>query len=308
MSKLTIIMYHYVRPIAQSNFPGIKGLEFDSFKSQLDYLEENYTIVSTEEVISAVLSDKRLPTNACWLTFDDGYKDHYKYVLPELLKREITAAFFPPVSAILQNDILDVNSIHYILSSASNAKKLVSELNKECLRFGFSEDQILSNYRNYAVRNRFDNPDINYFKRMLQHVLPEYMRREIVSGLFQKYVSFDKSAFAKDLYMNISELRELIDRGMFIGSHGNLHYWLNQLDYNDQKKDISDSLEFLEEVGGKTHNWIMCYPYGAYNKNTISILKELGAIIGLTTNVGVADLQRNDPMTLPRMDTKDFPT
>ncbi len=32
MSYLTIVMYHYTRPINGSKLPGIKGLELDVFK------------------------------------------------------------------------------------------------------------------------------------------------------------------------------------------------------------------------------------------------------------------------------------
>jgi hypothetical protein len=46
-------MYHYVRPIKGSEYPGIKGLELNGFKRQLDYLSENFSIVSTEQVIKA---------------------------------------------------------------------------------------------------------------------------------------------------------------------------------------------------------------------------------------------------------------
>jgi hypothetical protein len=53
MSELTIVMYHYVRPIVGSKFPGIKGLEFEGFKRQLDYLNEHFNIVTTEQVIDA---------------------------------------------------------------------------------------------------------------------------------------------------------------------------------------------------------------------------------------------------------------
>ena len=46
---LSIIMYHYVRPIKISKFPGLKGREVSEFCSQLDYLEENYNFVSVDE-------------------------------------------------------------------------------------------------------------------------------------------------------------------------------------------------------------------------------------------------------------------
>ena len=94
MSDLTIIMYHYVRPIRGSEFPGIKGLELEGFKRQLDFLEENYSIVTTEQVIDAVIKDKKLPKNACWLTFDDGYKDHYIYMYYQNLLKETLVEYF----------------------------------------------------------------------------------------------------------------------------------------------------------------------------------------------------------------------
>lgn len=49
-------MYHYVRPIADSKFPHIKGLELDGFNRQLDFLENKYSIVSSEEVINAIIN------------------------------------------------------------------------------------------------------------------------------------------------------------------------------------------------------------------------------------------------------------
>ena len=52
MSALTIVMYHYVRPISKSEFKGIKGLEIEGFERQLDYLEENFCIVDTEMIHS----------------------------------------------------------------------------------------------------------------------------------------------------------------------------------------------------------------------------------------------------------------
>ena len=64
MSNLTIVMYHYVRPIRESEFPDIKGLELEGFNRQLDFLEQNYSIVTTEQVIAAVTKDKKLPKHA----------------------------------------------------------------------------------------------------------------------------------------------------------------------------------------------------------------------------------------------------
>jgi len=307
MSELTIVMYHYVRPIRGSEFPGIKGLELEGFNRQLDFLEENYSIVTTEQVIAAVTKDKKLPKHACWLTFDDGYKDHYIYVLPELIKRNLSGAFFPPRVVIEEDSLLDVNAIHHILSKTSNRKLLVSDLYGHCLNNGVSQVQLNSYYKDFGVANRWDDADSIFIKRMLQHVLPENMRNLITTSLFEKYVGKSTQEFSSKLYMNIEEVRTLVKNGMYVGSHGSIHYWLDRISDEKQKEDIVNSLGFLEDVGIPTKDWIMCYPYGAYNNFTLSLLKELGASIGITTKVKIADLLTDNPFTLPRLDTNDFP-
>ena len=307
MTDLTIVMYHYIRPIIGSEFPGIKGLEIEGFKRQLDFLENNYSIVSSKQVIDKIIKNKELPSKACWLTFDDGYKDHYQYVLPELISRNLSGAFFPPRVAIKENKVLDVNSIHHILSCSDDINKLVNDLNDLCLQLGMTNEQIHTYYKDYGVANRFDNADTIFIKRMLQHVLPEQIRNEITSILLEKIVGISEAKFSSKLYMNIDEVRKLVSSGMYVGSHGSMHYWLYRISSQKQKVDISSSLEFLEEVGAPTSNWIMCYPYGAYNNTTLSLLKEMGASIGITTDFRKANLEIDDPLILPRLDTNDFP-
>ena len=248
MTDLTIVMYHYIRPIIGSEFPGIKGLEIEGFKRQLDFLENNYSIVSSKQVIDKIIKNKELPSKACWLTFDDGYKDHYQYVLPELISRNLSGAFFPPRVAIKENKVLDVNSIHHILSCSDDINKLVNDLNDLCLQLGMTNEQIHTYYKDYGVANRFDNADTIFIKRMLQHVLPEQIRNEITSILFEKIVGIPEAKFSSRLYMSIDEVRKLVSSGMYVGSHGSMHYWLDRISPQKQKVDISSSLEFLKKL------------------------------------------------------------
>ncbi len=143
MAQITIVMYHYVRPIEGSSWPEIKGLELEGIKRQLDYLLANFIVISAEDVIHAVKFDEALPRNSCWLTFDDGYKDHLSYVLPELLKRKIQGSVFAPVKAIMERRMLDVNSIHHILASTHEVASLVADLNNELRSFGVTEPELI---------------------------------------------------------------------------------------------------------------------------------------------------------------------
>ena len=66
-------------------------------------------------------------------------------------------------------------------------------------------------------------------------------------------------------------------------------------------------MEFLEKIGAPTKNWIMCYPYGDYNKDTLKILKKLNCVIGITTKVDKVILGESDPLQYSRFDTNDYP-
>lgn len=307
MNQVTIVMYHYVRPILDSSYPEIKGLELDGFKKQLDYLSSKYNFVTAAEVISAIKGEKNLPSNACWLTFDDGYKDHVLHVLPELLKRGIQGAFFPPVEPVVNRIMLDVNSIHFILASASDKNMLAQDFNRLCLDRGVSPESIEVNLNMYAKPSLFDTAEVMYIKNMLQYVLPKDLRREITSNLFGRYVGKEQKNFADELYLSSKDVKALINAGMYVGSHGYSHFWMNQEDFISQEKEIRLSVDFLATMGMDISKWIMCYPYGAYNQDTIDLLTKMGCVAGLTTEVARADLSVMHPLKLPRFDTNNFP-
>lgn len=307
MSLINIVMYHYVRPIKDSSYPKIKGLELEGFQRQLDYLALKSTFITAEDLIDAATKGKRLPDNACWLTFDDGYKDHFKYVLPELSKRNIQGSFFPPVKPITERVMLDVNSVHYILASASDIDDLMESFTYECRRVGVTEVELQKLWVEYAVASRFDPKEVIYIKRLLQHALAEPIREEVTASLFRKYLGVSQTDFAENLYMSDVEVKELISAGMYVGSHGYRHLWLNKESRESQKVEIDKSLKFLTAVGARTEDWIMCYPYGAYNQDTLTLLEQAKCAVGITVEAVKADLNTHNRLELPRLDTNDFP-
>jgi len=174
MKNLTIVMYHYVRPIKESSYPLIKGLELESFKKQLNYLEKNYKIISMEALIDFVKNDVRLPNNPCLLTFDDGYKDHYLYVFPELKKRGLQGSFFPAAQTILEEKVLDTNKIHFILAKEPNINLLIDNIKKllDDHRNKNNSDK-LNTFNDYwkmnAIASRWGPKEVVFVKRMPQH-------------------------------------------------------------------------------------------------------------------------------------------
>lgn len=313
-SKLTVVMYHYVRDLKNSRYPNIKGCDIRDFKEQISYFKKHYNFVTVDDVLRAYYENAVLPEHSILLTFDDAYKDHFEYAFPILEHEHIQGAFYPPVKAVTEHIVLDVNKIHFILASTPIEKFdcLLNEIKQQLDKY--RDEYQLQSFEYYfeklAVANRFDPKEVIFVKRLLQVELAEEVRKKITDDIFVKVVGIDESAFSRELYMSIDQIKCMVDCGMHIGSHGYDHYWLGSLPKEKQEFEIAKSIEFIGMVGGDPNNWTICYPYGNYNEDTIVLLKQHRCRMGLSTKLGVVDF--NDGKTdaiykLPRFDTNDFP-
>ncbi len=308
MSKLYISMYHYTRDLKHSRYPEIKGLDIPLFRKQMEFFKENFNVVRMEQVIDAVKGKSNLPENAILLTFDDGYADNYTYAFPILEEFGFQGSFFIPGKTFTTHQLLDVNKIHYILASA-DINELTADVKMKMdyyrgREFDYPTTEEL--YNQYAVANRFDGKDTIFVKRILQTVLPERLRNMISSDFFEKYVGVTEEQLAYELYMTQEQIRTMKRHGMFIGLHGYDHYWLGNLEKEQMHEDITKALDALDEFIDRKE-WVMNYPYGNYSDDVLDFIKTEGASIGLSTEVRVAQIGVDNPLTLPRFDCNDFP-
>ena len=308
--RVTIVMYHFVRNLGRSRYPAIKGLDSERFAGQVAYIRRHYTVVRMEDVITAVRDpDAPLPPRALLLTFDDGYADHYQQVFPLLDRHGLQGSFFPPARAVLERRVLDVNKIHFVLAAVSDTARVVAAMEAHLAAHGDAHglESVAALRERYAHANRWDTADVIYVKRVLQKGLPEAVRAEITDALFREFVSDDETAFADELYVSLEQLQCMRRHGMHIGSHAFDHVWLDTLDAEAQARQVRASMDFLRAVGCDTGDWTMCYPYGGHDATLRATLAEHGCRLGLTTEVRIADLDADAPLTLPRLDTNDLP-
>ena len=61
--ECAIVMYHYVRNSAGSEYPGIKGLEIEKFSGQLDYIVKNHKIIGLEDYVKFLNGEGELIVN-----------------------------------------------------------------------------------------------------------------------------------------------------------------------------------------------------------------------------------------------------
>ncbi len=308
MRDLSIVMYHYVRPIKDSAYPDLKGLELELFRQQIDYFEKEFHVVTMEQVIDAVSGKGTLPEKAMLLTFDDGYIDHYQYVFPILKEHHMQGSFFVPSALVHTPRVLDVNKIHFILVSAPIEEVLLA-LYEILNRYRSHGVQLESNevlFEKLAHANRWDTKEVIFVKRMLQSYLDEDIRGKIVTELFHKFVTDSDETFSNSLYMNKAQIIEMKQAGMYFGLHGEKHYWLNQVSEEKMKRDILNGLEFFKDVIDPDYMAIN-YPYGGYNETVVEFAKSIGCKVGFSVEARHVDFIKENPLLLPRLDTNDFP-
>jgi peptidoglycan/xylan/chitin deacetylase (PgdA/CDA1 family) len=309
VSALSIVMYHYVRDGARTRYPGLKVRSIEEFDGQLDYITRHYRVCGTRDVLAAARGERRLPPNACLLTFDDGFLDHFTVVLPRLVERGLSGSFYAPVAAVEERRVLDTHKIQIVLAEAPDhgkvARRILDMLEDYRGEWPLPAGDAL--YSQYARASRFDGPEITFIKRVLQRGLPEPVRAAITGRLFDEYAGADEGTVAQELYMDHSQLRTMVHFGMEVGGHGADHVWLDSLERAAQAAEIARTAAFLARVhGGPPADWVMCYPFGAYNADTLSLLPGAGCALGLTTRVDLATNLRA-PLELPRLDTNDLP-
>ena len=108
------VVYHYVRP-HMDEMPFSRHLLTDNFSRQLDYFENTFGFLTKDEFQESILSGTS--KEGIILTFDDSFKDHIRYVLPELKQRSLWGIFYIPLGPYMYHQILDVHRIHLLLAT-----------------------------------------------------------------------------------------------------------------------------------------------------------------------------------------------
>ena len=298
------IMYHYVRNFKNSLFPNIKGLDIEEFKFQINYLKKNYNIISLEEFYN---EDYNKKNKNCVLTFDDGYRDHFDFVLEVLVKNNIKGAFFPPVDVVNKKHLLDVNKIHIILASGDE-EKILDRLKYHFKKRNTSQKSIDYYINSINTSDRYDNKVTVLIKRLLQTKLDYELRHKLCDDLLVDFSNYSVDDLKDVFYLSSKQLIEMKNFGMHIGSHGKSHYWFDSLKKSEQENEIIESKFFLNEIyENKPFLLSMCFPYGNYNSDTINLLKKHDFKIGLTTVPRKFNYTTDNLLEIPRLDTNDYP-
>jgi peptidoglycan/xylan/chitin deacetylase (PgdA/CDA1 family) len=296
-------MYHYVRPKTNLNLHYITN---KNFERQLNYIENNYGIISKEEWNN--FRDTGSFPKGALLTFDDGLKDHIDNVIPILNKRNLFAIFYVCTDP-LHNRALSVHLTHYLLSIFPPGK-IMELLQRKNIVLG--ENLHFDSKSQYAYSIHNQDEIAKDVKRIINWAHQDLGQKEILSNIFYSLTGLSQEEFVQNWYMNQRDLLILSSLGFEIGSHTCTHSLLSNLKSSQFRNEIVNSkIELSDLIKQDIRSF--CYPYGGINSYNDQVLTEVKKA-GYSESFSVSPRDINSHLNLnqtifelPRYDCNLFP-
>lgn len=160
--KVPALLYHKIDfPTADVKIRGAFTAP-QKFERQIAYLKKkNFEFLAASELIKFYRANGEFPSKAIAITFDDGWKDNYRYAFPVLKKYGAKATIFLVTSCIGQNtdtvtaegegprehlsekDILEMSKCGIEFNSHSVSHNLLHQISDEEIKFEVTESKKL---------------------------------------------------------------------------------------------------------------------------------------------------------------------
>jgi len=132
---LTILTYHGI----SNKINPDETVTPEEFEKQLQYIKENYKVVSLEKAVEYIQTDIVKVAGSIVITFDDGYSDNYHYAYPLLKKYSFPATIFLISDFIndkggkylSQSQIHEMKSNNISFGSHTISHRILTSLRKE---------------------------------------------------------------------------------------------------------------------------------------------------------------------------------
>lgn len=299
---ITSLMYHYVRPVENSE---LRYLSVEDFEKQLDWLNANIgEFISRENWENAKVG---APQKGVLLTFDDGLKDHFSQVLPILQRRNIFAIFFVNTAPLLKPVVLSVHMTHLLLSTGKSHQIL--DLLTDILPKEIWDKTEVGKARN-AYSKQLDTDINKTIKTLINYLFDEFNTQEVLENICEKILGKSVEKISRNWYLSVDEVLELHNSGMKIGSHAVTHRLLSKLNSTEMYTELESSKFLLEEITDSQVDEF-CYPYGGARSYTSLTHRYLNILnYSVAHDVNPKPIIKSDfesRFTLPRFDCNNFP-
>lgn len=257
--KCVVLCYHRVLPEGVGGFVGnchrVRGtvVSVRTFRKQIADVLRHYAPVSLGDFVAALEGRAILPSQACLITFDDGYCDFVEHALPVLEQYATPCVLFVTREQAREPQPLAPTDLWYAMLAAAN--KPAREVNS-----------LIRGPRKRAY---------DYAPPEQQHELRETLAPDV--GTAPKQLE----ELGSTLYLKEAELRALEARGVALGGHGATHHALTHLSDAQLASNIGTCRAWLEQVAPRQPATI-AYPYGRADARVARVTEAAGFCAGFT--------------------------
>lgn len=234
------------------------------FRFDLDILSKKYNSIN----LNNLLLNKKT-ANKFLISFDDGLEEIYSVIYPILKEKKINAIFFINPDFVDNNIGLYKHYISVIISYLKN-----SNIDEETY------------HRLAKVTSIIFTTKANFFKDLKETKYSEKAKiNEILNILninIKDYLQNNKP------YISKMQIQEMINDGFYFGGHTMSHPPLHQISYDEQKKEIINSINWLKSNFGINYS-IFAFPFSdkSVSKKLLNELFEYDSNILLFGNSGL---------------------
>jgi peptidoglycan/xylan/chitin deacetylase (PgdA/CDA1 family) len=240
----------------------------DTFRAHAEFLAERCEVMEVERALAAPLQRDR-PRVA--ITFDDGYRCLLEHALPVLAEYELPSTVFCCADVV------------------SGRRALWWDLLERAIRAAPEGDVVLRSGSGTSLELRLgdESSRARAHLALFQHCSEA---REPLTEAELLLSQLPSVAFPAGLYMHVPELRQAIELGASIGSHGCSHARLSALGSPVLAAELRDSRSYLEEVVGRP-SVSVAYPYGdppSVGRRVVEAARAAGYKVGLAIRPDLA--------------------
>jgi len=256
---LTVLNYHRIDNPNREGFDTFRPNVSASpakFARQMDYVAQNYHVISGWELAAFIKTGRALPPRAALVTFDDGYLDNYINAYPILKARNLPAVIFLATDYIGSDKPFYWDLVAYCFHNSKMNSAEFPYIGIHTWTSQITRDQVMHHL--IEVLKKLPEQE----KQLIVTCLPEILGVNIPAGTFTH------------MMISWSQVREMSDNGIEMGGHTTSHPILTRVSLDEAATEISQSRQRIEDELRKSAT-SFAYPNGQASDFNGEIVKRV---------------------------------
>lgn len=283
LGGVIVLMYHRIDRTDTNPWSTCVSPLF--FEQHLQFLSHNFQVLALNDAVEQLIKGETIKNGIC-LTFDDGYMDNYINAKPILEKYDCSATFFIPTAFAGRSKPFWWDELEVLLLHSKRLPAMLSlQINRQNFEYMLEADLSETQWFEHTQWKWCEAPPtyrcstfLSVWKKL------RYLPYEEINNQLLKIQEWAGGESNTDrVPMNEEQIKDLSKNHLYsFGMHTNTHPDLGALTKQVQADEILLCKKMLAQQYNIACN-ILAYPYGSYNNNTVSLVKQLKLTACFTT-------------------------